>query len=73
MAVQSWEGEDPRSKLAGAAEVTLTEAEVRKLRRDMQEQENLIQGYQVALLRCPALPCPALPCPALPCVARPRA
>ncbi len=46
--VQSLEGLDPKSKLSGASQVTLSEAEVRALRRDMQEQENLIQGYQVS-------------------------
>lgn len=45
--VQGLQGMDPKAKLAGAAEVTLTEAEVWKLRKDMQEQETLIQGYQV--------------------------
>lgn len=45
--MQSLEGWDPKTKLTGASQVTLTEAEVRGLRRDMQEQENLIQGYQV--------------------------
>lgn len=45
--MQTVEGGDPRGKLTGAAQVTLTEAEVRKLRKDMQEQEILIQGYQV--------------------------
>lgn len=45
--LQQIEGLDPKSKLTGAAQVTLTEAEVRSLRRDMQEQERLIQGYQV--------------------------
>ena len=47
--MQSLEGLDPRSKLSGASQVTLSEAEVRALRRDMQEQENLIQGYQVTV------------------------
>ncbi len=45
--LQSLEGLDPKTKLSGASQVTLSEAEVRTLRRDMQEQENLIQGYQV--------------------------
>ncbi len=45
--LQSLEGLDPKTKLSGASQVTLSEAEVRTLRRDMQEQEKLIQGYQV--------------------------
>lgn len=45
--LQSLEGLDPKTKLSGASQVTLSEAEVRTLKRDMQEQENLIQGYQV--------------------------
>ena len=45
--LQSLEGLDPKTKLTGASQVTLSEAEVRSLRRDMQEQENIIQGYQV--------------------------
>ena len=45
--MQSLEGLDPKTKLTGASQVTLSEAEVRSLRRDMQEQENIIQGYQV--------------------------
>ncbi|KAL0032283.1 hypothetical protein WJX79_002357 [Trebouxia sp. C0005] len=44
--LQSVEGLDPKTKLSGASQVTLSEAEVRTLKRDMQEQENLIQGYQ---------------------------
>ncbi|KAL0049666.1 hypothetical protein WJX82_007177 [Trebouxia sp. C0006] len=44
--LQSLEGLDPKTKLSGASQVTLSEAEVRTLRRDMQEQESLIQGYQ---------------------------
>jgi len=38
--LQSLEGLDPKTKLSGASQVTLSEAEVRTLRRD-------IQGYQV--------------------------
>ncbi|DBA96688.1 TPA: hypothetical protein ACH3X1_015539 [Trebouxia sp. C0004] len=45
--LQSLEGLDPKIKLSVASQVILSEAEVRTLRRDMQEQENLIQGYQV--------------------------
>ncbi|DBA96689.1 TPA: hypothetical protein ACH3X1_015539 [Trebouxia sp. C0004] len=44
--LQSLEGLDPKIKLSVASQVILSEAEVRTLRRDMQEQENLIQGYQ---------------------------
>ena len=44
---QSFEGLDPKVKLSETNQVTLSEAEVRTLRRDMQEQANLIQGYQV--------------------------
>ena len=52
--LQSLEGVDPKTKLSGASQVTLSEAEVRTLRRDMQEQENLIQGYQVVPTTFPA-------------------
>jgi len=52
--LQSLEGLDPKTKLSGASQVTLSEAEVRTLRRDMQEQENLIQGYQVIPTTIPA-------------------
>ena len=47
--IQSFEGLDPKAKLSETSQVTLSEAEVRTLRRDMQEQENLIQGYQVCI------------------------
>lgn len=63
--VQSLEGWDPKTKLTGASQVTLSEAEVRGLRRDMQEQENLIQGYQVLpFVTCPPTP---FPCPLFHC------
>ena len=52
--LQSLEGVDPKTKLSGASQVTLSEAEVRSLRRDMQEQEHLIQGYQVVPTTMPA-------------------
>ena len=52
--LQSLEGVDPKTKLSGASQVTLSEAEVRSLRRDMQEQESLIQGYQVVPTTMPA-------------------
>ena len=52
--LQSLEGLDPKTKLSGASQVTLSEAEVRTLRRDMQEQESLIQGYQVIPTTIPA-------------------
>lgn len=52
--LQSLEGLNPKTKLSGASQVTLSEAEVRTLRRDMQEQENLIQGYQVNPTTIPA-------------------
>ena len=52
--LQSLEELDPKTKLSGASQVTLSEAELRTLRRDMQEQENLIQGYQVIHMTIPA-------------------
>ena len=52
--LQSLEGLDPKTKLSGASQVTLSDVEVRALRRDMQEQENLIQGYQVIPRTTPA-------------------
>ena len=58
--LQSFEGLDPKAKLTGANQVTLSEAEVRSLRRDMQEQETLIQGYQVKPLSRATAFCPRI-------------